>query len=709
MRRLCSAFIFVALPLASALLVAQKARPAKPPTVVDVASLDRSADACTDFYRFACGGWIAANPLPPDRQRFGRFTELQERHYAVLRRILETPAGSAASREPGDRPEHGRETMSSGRADEDLRKARDYYAACLTVPANATALEPELARIAAVRSRDDLPDVVARLHALIGETPPAGSSRRAGHYVFFTFGARPKFDDAITQIANIGTDGIALPSRDSYLMTDERSVTQRNLYHDHVAYMLALAGANAADASRSADSVLSIETALAKATLDAAARRDPNTVRHDMTVEGLQRLTPAFNWRRYILASGAPPFDTLNVSEPEFLKEVNRLLTDTPLEDVKRYLTWHLVHGASARLPAAFNDATFDFFSRTLAGQEQPSPRWRECIADTDQQLGDALGKAFVDVAFGPQAKADTLGMVKDIKDAMRRDIAAAAWMSAETKQAASAKLDAVIDRIGYPDAWRSYASVVVSPTDPLGNLQRALAFHNAQRIARIGRPVDRGEWSMTPPTVNAYYSSTSNNINFPAGILQPPFYRTDGDAALNYGAIGAVIGHELSHGFDDQGRKYDGRGNLRNWWTPGDAKAYEERSACIADQYADYLVAGDTHVNGRLTLGENTADNGGLRLALMAYLAGPGAAIPAGGSSAVDGFEPEQRVFLGWAQQWCESSRPDAERLKALTNPHSANQYRVNGVVSNMPEFATAFSCKPGSPMVRQNACRVW
>ena len=683
MRRHLLAFIFVALPLATALGHAQRSSGS---SSVDLAAVDRTADACTDFYQFACGGWIAANPVPPDRQRWNRFLEIGERNAATLRRILEATGGP-----------------------DDLRKARDYYAACMNesaLDAAGTApIRQELAQITALDSRGGLPDLVAHLQHIVGETAPAGSSRRAGMYMFFRFGSRPKVDDATRQIAAVDPDGIGLPNRDFYLKTDARSVKLRDDYRAHISRILALGGAAPDEADRGAAAVVAIETSLAKAMLDVAARRDPNALNHPMTIGDLQRLTPAFNWTRYVAATGAPAFTILNVSEPEFMKAFDAVVSSASLTELKRYLTWHLLHGAATRLSASFNDATFDFFSRRLTGQDQPPARWRECIADTDQQLGEALGQAFVDVAFSSQAKAGLLLMVRDIKSAMKRDIEEAPWMSPDTKTAARLKLEAVLDRIGYPERWRNYAALAVSPTDAAGNLRHAIAFHNAQRLAKIGQLVDRSEWSMTPPTVNAYYSAAANNINFPAGILQPPFYRANGDAAANYGAIGAVIGHELTHGFDDQGRKYDAVGNLRDWWTEGDGQAFESRASCVAEQYSGYSVAGDTPINGKLTLGENTADNGGVRLALMAYLAGPGATpLPP-----VDGFTAPQRVFLGWAQQWCESSRPEAERLKAATNSHSANPYRVNGVVSNMPEFRQAFSCKADAPMVRQNVCRVW
>jgi len=654
---------------------------------VETASIDRAADPCVDFYQFACGGWVARNPVPADRRSWGRFQEVQDRNQQILKRILETPS-----------------------ADRDREKASTYYAACSdeqAIDARGLApIQPELSRIAALASRAGIPALVAHLHSIVGEPPQVGgAARRGGSYVLFNFGPRPRFDNASMLMANVGADGLALPSRDYYLNTDDRAVKLRGEYRAHVAEILRLGGAPEADAERGAAGVLAIETNLAAAMLDVAARRDPNAQKHPMSVAELQQLSPAFDWKAYFAARGAPSFGEVNVAEPAAVRAMNEIVGSAPLEDLKAYFRWHLLHGSAQMLPARINDATFNFFSRTLAGQQQQAPRWRECIVDVDQELGEALGKAFVEEAFGPRAKADMLKMVRDIKEAMRRDIDASPWMSAETKQAAKVKLDAVVDRIGYPDRWRDYSSVRVSRDDALGNRERTTAFLNERRIRQIGQPADTNDWSMTPPTVNAYYSPPSNNINFPAGILQPPFYDPDRDAAVNYGAVGAVIGHELTHGFDDQGRKYDGRGNLRDWWTPADGKAFEERATCVADQYSSYVVAGDAHINGRLTLGENTADNGGLRLALMAYLAGPGATAP----KELDGFSPEQRVFLGWAQVWCEDARPEAERLKAATNPHSSNRYRVNGPLSNMPEFRQAFSCNADSPMVRQNACRVW
>jgi endothelin-converting enzyme/putative endopeptidase len=679
MRNQLVAFMFVSLPLAIAIGQTQSR------TAVELESLDRRADPCSDFYQFACGGWIEKNPLPPDRLSYGRIQEIQDRNFAILRRILETPGATG-----------------------DARRASDYYAACVDTAAiearGLRPLQPVFARIDALRRREDLPRLLGYLHRIAAEPPALGAPSAASAYPFFSFVARSDPRDARLQIAWVRPDGLALPDRDAYLKSDERSIALRRDYHAHVERMLTLAGDPASRATAGADAVLSIETALAGAMLDATARRDPNALNHVMTLAELQASAPAFDFARYVTATGAPKFARLNVAQPEHIRLVSRLVAGTPLEDIKSYLRWHLLHGAAAVLPKAFVDADFEFFSRKLLGQPQEQPRWRRCVTRTDEQLGEALGQAFVAETFGPQAKQDMLAMVRGIKAALARDMNGLPWMGDATKKAALDKLSGVEDRIGYPDKWRDYSALHLTSGDAFGNLLQTREWANARDRARIDQPTDRTEWAMTPPSVNSYYSSDRNSINFPAGILQPPFYLVGRDAALNYGSAGGLIGHELTHGFDDQGRKFDAQGNLRDWWTAEDAKAFETRAACFVDQYSTYPVAGDTHVNGRLTLGENTGDNGGLRLALMAYLAGPGLT-----AQPVDGFTPEQRVFLGWSQAWCENARPEAERMKAATNPHASNRYRVNGPLSNMPEFQRAFSCKADAPMVRQNACRVW
>jgi endothelin-converting enzyme/putative endopeptidase len=674
-RTLVSAAVIVcALQLSSAFVTAQP-RSAAPPAGVEVSALDRKTDPCVDFYQFACGGWIADNPLPPDRRSYGRFAEVQERNFDVLRRVLETPSPTAGA---------------------DARKASDFYAACMDEPGierrGLTPVGADLAMLDSSRNPDDLPVVLAHLHDI-------------GVPAFFRFSAQTDLTDATQQIANVDQAGLGLPDRDFYIKDDERSREIRTKYAAHIERMFRLAEEEPADAAAHAAAVVALETTLAQASLDRVKRREPANTQHRMTLADFQALTPRFDWKKYVGAAEAPKFQVLNVAVPDFFKAFNGVIASVTVDDLRAYLRWHVLNAAAEYLPKAFADADFDFFSRTLNGQQQPEPRWRRCVTETDRWLGEALGKAFVEASFSPQAKADTMKMVEDIKNAMRQDIDGLPWMSGETKKAAMAKLETVEDRIGYPETWRDYAPVRVTKDDTLGNLQRTIAFERARNLAKIGTPVDRSEWSMTPPTVNAYYSPARNNINFPAGILQPPFYRAGRDAAVNYGAAGAVIGHELTHGFDDQGRKFDPDGNLKDWWTAADAKAFEERATCVADQYSGYSVAGDAKVNGRLTLGENTADNGGLRLALAAYLNGPGAK----NKEKLDGFTPEQRVFLGWAQVWCENARPEAERLKALTNPHSSNKYRVNGPVSNMPEFAKAFQCKANAPMVRPSACRVW
>jgi endothelin-converting enzyme/putative endopeptidase len=682
----CTALALTSSPHGSRTVAAQApAAPARTTEArsVEVDAVDRKADPCIDFYQFACGGWVAKNPVPPDRRSFGRFTELQDRNFTILRRILESAANDAPP---------------AGAGSDDRKKAADYYAACMDESKiDAAGLMPiaqDLATIDELVNPDDLPVLIAHLHAV-------------GVRALFRFGAQTDvLGDASQAIADVDQGGLSLPDRDYYLKTDERSVELRNQFAATVEKVLALAGAPPEQAAADAKAVLSLETTLATASLDRVQRRDPKNTLHTMPLTELQALTPNFSWRKYAVSAEAPKFQVLNVSVPDYLKAMDRAIAspaDTPA--LKAYLRWHLLHESADLLPKAFADTDFDFFSRTLTGQQQPPPRWRRCVNETDDYLGEALGKAFVEEVFSPQAKAEAMKMVQDIKAAMQQDIDAATWMTGETKKAAMLKLNAVVDRIGYPDRWRDYAAVRVTRDEALANRQRAIVFERARTLAKIGQPVDRTEWGMTPPTVNAYYSPDRNNINFPAGILQPPFYRAGRDAAVNYGAAGTVIGHELTHGFDDQGRKFDGQGNVRDWWTPADAKAYEERVSCVADQYSGYTVAGDTKINGRLTLGENTADNGGLRLALMAYLAGPGAKT----RDKIDGFTPEQRVFLGYAQVWCENATPQSERLKAATNPHASNKYRVNGPLSNMPEFAKAFSCKANAPMVRQNACRVW
>jgi endothelin-converting enzyme/putative endopeptidase len=450
---------------------------------------------------------------------------------------------------------------------------------------------------------------------------------------------------------------------------------------------------------------MAIETALARGALDVVSRRDPTKIYHRMTPAELQALTPPFQWTRYFNGLGAPPIYALNVTEPDFFKAFGQMLGGTSLDDIKAYLRWQVVHASAPVLPAPFVNENFSFYGTTLTGAKELRPRWKRCVQYTDSDLGEALGEAFVKEAFGPQAKADTVRMVHELESALETDITSLSWMTDATRREALGKLKAISDKIGYPDRWRDYSALAIARGDALGNSQRSNAFEFHRQMKKIGQPVDKSEWGMTPPTVNAYYNPLENNINFPAGILQSPYYSAKADAAVNFGGAGAVIGHELTHGFDDEGRQFDARGNLKDWWTPADAKAFEDRAQCFVDEYGGFTAVDDVTLNGKLTLGENTADNGGLRIALMAYLT-RAAAQPA---ATLDGFTPEQRLFLAWGQVWCENIRPERARMLAQTNPHSPGRYRVNGVVSNMPEFARAFSCKADAPMVRQSACRVW
>ena len=662
--------------------VVQASRPAEASSGLQLDALDRSADACTDFYQFACGGWIANNPVPADRARYGRFDELQERNDETLHQILEA---AAAGRDPAS------------------KQIGDYYASCLDEPAidarGAAPLDPVLKQIAALSSAGDLAPLLAELHTL-------------GVNAFFQFGSQADFKDASVEMAIADQGGLGLPDRDYYFKDDPKSVELRAQYVDHVGRMSALSGA-ADQGKTAAQQTMTIETALAKGALDAVARRDPNKVYHKMSTSELQALTPAFIWTRYFSAIGSPPIYAINVAEPEFVTAFGRIVATTPLDQIKAYLRWQVAHASAAVLATPFVDENFRFYGTALTGAKELRPRWKRCVQDTDNDLGEALGQAFVKEAFGPQARADTLKMVHELEAALEQDINGLPWMTAPTRREALVKLHAIRDKIGYPGTWRDYSALTITRGDALGNSQRANAFAFHRQMNKIGKPVNKDEWLMTPPTVNAYYNPLENNINFPAGILQPPFYSAKADAAVNFGGAGAVIGHELTHGFDDEGRQFDARGNLKDWWTPADAKAFEDRAQCFVDEYSRFSPVEGVHLNGKLTLGENTADNGGLRISLMAYLArnrssgfGAGASQPA---PALDGFTPEQRVFLGWGQVWCDNVRPERARMLAQTNPHSPGHDRVNGVVSNMPEFQKAFACTADAPMVRKTQCRVW
>jgi putative endopeptidase len=663
------------------LLAAGLCRAAEP-SGIDLKAIDASVSPCQNFYEYACGNWRKSNPIPADQSRWSRFNELAEKNLAISRDILERLA----------KPENQHSAVD--------QKVGDFYAACMDEAAIETRgikpLEPVLARIVALASKQDL-------------TPLLVSLQREGIRSFFNFGIYADAKDSSHQIVNVGQGGLSLPDRDYYLKDDARSVELRNKYRETVRAMFALLataqGQDPSLAAARAKTVLDIETALAKAALDRVSMRNPNNIYHKMTVQELAALAPVIAWPKLFDGAGLPAVTTLNVGVPDFMKAFNALVDATPIEDIRTYLIWHVLHSRDDLLPKRFGDTAFEFFGKTLGGARERQARWKQCAQATDRALGEALGQKFVEVAFSPASKAKTLTMVGEIEKAMADDIKTAGWMSPATKDQALTKLNLVTNKIGYPDKWRDYSSVNIGRGDFYGNGVRVSEFAVRRNIAKFGKPVDKTEWSMTPPTVNAYYNPPENNINFPAGILQPPFYIADADDALNYGAIGVVIGHELTHGFDDQGRRYDGSGNLRDWWTPEDAKNFDARADCVVKEYGNFTPLPGVNLNGKLTLGENAADNGGIHLAyeaLREHLAGKPQVKK-------DGFTPQQLFFLGYAQVWCENSSEQARRMRAMTDPHSPGEFRTNGVMQNLAEFAEAFSCKPGDPMVSSNACRVW
>ena len=642
-----------------------------------VKNIDATANPCTNFFQYACGSWLKNNPIPADQARWGRFDQLEERNRDVLREILE-----AASK-----PDAGRDLTA--------RLIGDYYAACMdekTVEAaGLKPLEDELGQIRGLRDKAQLAAVVARL-------------QREGADVMFQFSSGQDFKDSNQVIAQVDQGGLGLPERDYYLKQDAQSAKLRGEYVEHVARMFVLAGETAAEARAGAETVMKMETALAQGSLDIVSRRDPEKVYHKIATREMETLSPVFHWNEYLRASGAPEFASVNVAWPAYMEALNGAIGRFSLADWKTYLTWHVLHAAAPLLPEAFVKENFDFYGKTLTGTTEIRPRWKRCADFTDAELGEALGKEFVEKTFGAEGKARTLKMVDALEKALGQDLEQLPWMTAETKKQALVKLRAIANKIGYPDQWRDYSSVAIRRDDPVGNTERANAFEFERQLKKIGKPVDRQEWGMTPPTVNAYYDSSMNDINFPAGILQPPFYDNAMDDGVNFGGIGMVVGHELTHGFDDEGRQFDAKGNLRDWWTPEDAKEFEQRAACIEREYSKFEVAPGAMVNGKLTLGENTADNGGVRIALMALLNTIG-----GTEKKIDGFTPEQRLFLAFGQVWCVNEREAALRMQVKTNPHAPGKERVNGVVQNMPEFQRAFSCQAGQPMVSANACRVW
>ncbi len=640
--------------------------------------LDKNIDPCVNFYNYACSKWKAQNPIPGDHPEWGRFDELQERGEYLVRDILQKYSADDSHRSASE------------------QKFGDYYQSCMDESAiesaGARPLQNELKAVDDLNSKQDLSREAIRL-------------QREGANVFFSFSSDQDFKDATQVIAEADQGGMGMPDRDYYVKTDAKSVELRQQYVQHVQKMFELLGDSRAQAVAEAKTVMTIETGMAQSALDLTSRRDPNNVYHKMTVKELATLSPDFEWNVYLQGIGAPPAESLNVTEPEFFKHLSKALNDTSLADWKTYLRWQLVHAAAPMLSSPFVNENFNFFDKTLSGTKELPPRWKRCVRFASGDLGEAIGQKYVDLTFGAEGKMRTLKMVELLENALSQDIDSLSWMGPATRKQALVKLAAIGNRIGYPDKWRDYSGLNIVRGDALGNSLRANQFEFQRQLNKIGKPVDKNDWPYPPMTVNATYNAQLNNITFPAGILQPPFYDNQADDAMNFGGIGAVIGHELTHGFDDEGSQFDAQGNLRNWWTEKDKKEFNARTTCVADQYSGYPAVADLRINGKLTLGENVADNGGLRIAYMALLSSIAGSEPA----PVDGLTAEQRFFLGWANVWCDNRTDEYSRMAVTVDPHSPGQWRVNGAVSNMPEFREAYHCKADAPMVRQNGCRVW
>ena len=644
---------------------------------VDAAAMNKTVDPCVDFYQYACGNWIKANPLPADRSRWGRFGELQDRNERVELDMIQGAAVTRAGRSPID------------------QKTGDAYSACMDTEAinrrGIAPLKPILDEINAMANASDVTREVARLH-----------DRSIG--VLFSFGSQPDAKDSTKTIATLGQGGLSLPDRDYYLKTDPKSIEIRKHYVEHLKKMFALAGDTPEAAAQKAQAVLDFETVIAKVSADRVAMRDPNKRYNIMTKAALEQLAPSFGWDAYFKLVDAPAFTTLNVSNPDFVKGLEASLPGTPIDSWRAYFEAHALRSYAPLLTEAFQKESFDFWQHYLTGVPQERPRQFRCVQMVDRGMGDLIGQKYVEQTFGPDAKAQITQLVEALEKSLGEDIKTLDWMTDATKKAALAKLQAITNNVGYPKKWRDYGKVTIARDDYFGNSVRLAEFTHNRQIEKIGTPTDRTEWGMSTPTVNAFYSPQQNSINFPAGILQSPFFDPRRDMAVNFGGVGSVIGHEMTHGFDDQGRKFDGEGNLRDWWTPQDGAEFEKRAACIANEYSGFTSVEDVKLNGRLTLGENAADNGGLRVAYMAL-----EDTYKGKKDVVDGMTPEQRFFVGFAQVWCENIRPEEARSRAMVDPHSPGRFRVNGTLQNMPEFQKTYSCKAGQPMVSTNACRVW